>query len=169
MVVNKYYLTTDLRIPRTIKVKNKVTGEIENREIGGNFRIGILYVDANGMTRRRFTALIVTPPKTRLIETWLRLIQYLDAIEKRTQLNPELEHKFLTYRKTSLIFLKPFDTVLEAKFSGAHLLGAMINNGIILREEINSNELLAEFEKELTKTSEVLAKEFQLKKEGLNK
>lgn len=166
MVVNKYYLTTDLRIPRTIKVKNKVTGEIENREIGGNFRIGILYVDANGMTRRRFTALIVTPPKTRLIETWLRC---LDAIEKRTQLNPELEHKFLTYRKTSLIFLKPFDTVLEAKFSGAHLLGAMINNGIILREEINSNELLAEFEKELTKTSEVLAKEFQLKKEGLNK
>lgn len=166
MVVNKYYLTTDLRIPRTIKVKNKVTGEIENREIGGNFRIGILYVDANGMTRRRFTALIVTPPKTRLIETWLRC---LDAIEKRTQLNPGLEHKFLTYRKTSLIFLKPFDTVLEAKFSGAHLLGAMINNGIILREEINSNELLAEFEKELTKTSEVLAKEFQLKKEGVNK
>lgn len=166
MVVNKYYLTTDLRIPRTIKVKNKVTGEIENREIGGNFRIGILYVDANGMTRKRFTSLIVTPPKTRLIETWLR---HLDAIEKRTQLNPELEHKFLTYRKTSLIFLKPFDTVLEAKFSGAHLYGAMINNGIILREEINSNELLAEFEKELTKTSEVSAKEFQLKKEGLNK
>ena len=166
MVVNKYYLTTDLRIPRTIKVKNKVTGEIENREIGGNFRIGILYVDANGMTRKRFTSLIVTPPKTRLIETWLR---HLDAIEKRTQLNPELEHKFLTYRKTSLIFLKPFDTVLEAKFSGAHLYGAMINNGIILREEINSNELLAEFEKELTKTREVSAKEFQLKKEGLNK
>lgn len=166
MLVNKYYLTTDLRIPRTIKVKNKVTGEIENREIGGNFRIGILYVDANGMTRRRFTILIVTPPKTRLIETWLR---YLDAIEKRTQLNPELEHKFLTYRKTSLIFLKPFDTVLEAKFSGTHLFGAMINNGIILRDEINSNELLAEFEKELIKTSEVLTKEFQLKKEGLNK
>lgn len=166
MLVNKYYLTNDLRIPRTIKVKNKVTGEIENREIGGNFRIGILYVDANGMTRRRFTILIVTPPKTRLIETWLR---YLDAIEKRTQLNPELEHKFLTYRKTSLIFLKPFDTVLEAKFSGTHLFGAMINNGIILRDEINSNELLAEFEKELIKTSEVLTKEFQLKKEGLNK
>ena len=166
MLVNKYYLTTDLRIPRTIKVKNKVTGEIENREIGGNFRIGILYVDANGMTRRRFTSLIVTPPKTRLIETWLR---YLDAIEKRTQLNPELQYKFLTYRKTSLIFLKPFDTVLEAKFSKAHLYGAMINNGIILRDEINSDELLAEFEKELTKTSEVLTKEFQLKKEGLNK
>ena len=92
MLVNKYYLTTDLRIPRTIKVKNKVTGEIENREIGGNFRIGILYVDANGMTRRRFTSLIVTPPKTRLIETWLR---YLDAIEKRTQLNPELQYKLL--------------------------------------------------------------------------
>ena len=32
MLVNKYYLTTDLRIPRTIKIKNKVTGEIEERE-----------------------------------------------------------------------------------------------------------------------------------------
>lgn len=166
MLVNKYYLTIDLRIPRIIKIKNKVTGEIEQREIGGNFRIGILYVDANGMTRKRYTALIITPPKTRLIETWLR---HLDAIEKRTQLNPELEYKFLTYRKTSIIFLKPFDTVLEAKFSAAHLYGAMINNGIIRRGEINSNELLVEFEKELTKTSEILAQEFQLKKEGLNK
>ena len=166
MLVNKYYLTTDLRIPRTIKIKNKVTGKIEERETGGNFRIGILHVGADGMTRRRFTSLIVTPPKTRLIETWLR---HLDAIEKRTQLNPELENKFLTYRKTSLIFLKPFDTLLEAKFSGAHLYGAMINNGIIRRDEINSNEILLEFEKELIKTSEVLAKELHIKEEGINK
>ena len=166
MLVNKYYLTTDLRIPRTIKIKNKVTGEIEERETGGNFRVGILYIGADGMTHRRFTALIVTPPKTRLIETWLRC---LDAIDKRTQLNPELVNKFLTYRKTSLIFLKPFDTLLEAKFSGAHLYGAMINNGIIRRDEINSNELLTEFEKELIKTSEVLAKESLLKEEGINK
>lgn len=166
MLVSKYYLTTDIRMPRIIKRKNKITGEITEVEIGGDLRIGVLYIDAEGRTKRRITLLVVTPPRTRLIETWLR---HLDAIEKRTQLNPELVHKFLSYRKTSLIFLKPFDTLLEAKFSGTHLYGAMINNGVIRRDEINSNEVLQDFDQEMIRTGEMLAKELHIKEEGIDK